>query len=131
MVRRRYDIMLNRGMFLSTFLTSLWCGMTFSMKIFCVFWDIPTKLTEFEFVIVLHIVTKVGSNRTTISYSCHRNDRSKSMLSMKGCVISWDISTNRTGCISGNVLYIPTKFGSNRITIQYSCYRNDRLKMHL
>jgi len=50
--------------------------MTFSMKIFCVFWDIPTKLTEFKVVIILHIVNKVGSNRSTISYSFHRNNRS-------------------------------------------------------
>jgi len=47
MERRRYNIILCLGMLLSTFLTSLWSGMIFSMKIFCVFSDIPTKLKEF------------------------------------------------------------------------------------
>jgi len=40
-------------------MTTLWGVMTFGMKIFCVFLDIRTKRTEFEFVIVLHIMTKV------------------------------------------------------------------------
>jgi len=55
----------------------------------------------------------------------------KSIFSMKSCVISWHISTNRTGCMSGNVLNIHTEFGSNRSTIQYTWYRNGRLKIHL
>jgi len=48
---------------------------TFDMKNFFVSQDILTILTYCVFNTVLYIYTTVGANRTTMSYSCHRNDR--------------------------------------------------------
>jgi len=36
-----------------------------------------TNMTYDAFKSVLYILTKFGSNRPTISHSCHKNDRSK------------------------------------------------------
>jgi len=47
------------------------------MKNFLVLLDIVTKLIEYAFKIVIYILFKFGSNRSTVSYGCHRTDRSK------------------------------------------------------
>jgi len=62
---RRYNNILYLKMFFLIFMTSLWTGIDFSIRNECVSGDILTNLTEYEFVIVIHIMTKVGSNRTT------------------------------------------------------------------
>jgi len=60
--------------------------------------------------------------KSTISYSCHRNNHCKLKLCMKMFVIYWAILTKLTDYVFCTHCYILRKFGQDRMTISYSCH---------